>query len=87
MTPNPKLSKPGYRFGRRLGTMFVILAFVTALAGLSLIAMAGIKLILLGASFLVSQAFGVPVDSPLVAIIAVPAVLWMLYKVAKGFDK
>lgn len=79
-------TKPGYRLGRRLGTMFVILAFVTALAVLSLITMAGIKLILLGASFLVGQVFHVPIDSPLVAIIAVPAVLWMLYKVAKGFD-
>lgn len=79
--------RPGYKFGRRVGTMFVVLAFATALAFFSLLTMAVIKLILLGMGFIVSQVLGVPIDSPLVAIIAVPVVLYMLYKVSIGFDK
>lgn len=80
-------SKPGYRFGRRLGVMFVVAMLVTAIGGLLVITMGLLQLIFLGAGFIISRALNLPLDNPVVGIVASVGVLWMLFEASRGFDK
>lgn len=79
--------KPGYKFGRRIGTMFVVGTLAVAIGGLLVLAMGVIQLAFYGIGYLVSLATGLSINSPITAIISILFVLAALYVTSEGFDK
>lgn len=79
--------RPGYKFGRRLMTMFVVGVFAIGIGGLLVLAMGVIQAAFYGIGYLVSLATGLSIDSPITAIISILFVLAALYITSEGFDK